>query len=46
MYTKFHLIGAVYSNDLPCAMSLKDAKAFVRKFTGLKRITINNVEIY
>lgn len=46
MYKKFHIIGAVYSNDLPKAMNLKEAKAFIRTFTGLKRITVNNVELY
>lgn len=46
MYTKFHLIGAIYSNDLPKPMNLNDAKKFIREFTGLKRITNNNVEIY
>lgn len=50
MYTKFHIIGAVYSNDLPHPMDLKEAKTFVKSFTGLKRLVLNgkypNVEIY
>lgn len=46
MYTKFHIIGAVYSNELPKPMNIKEAKLFIRNFTGIKRITINNVEIY
>lgn len=50
MYTKFHLIGAVYSNDLPKPMTLEQAKDFIKEFTGLKRLVLEgnnpNVEIY
>jgi hypothetical protein len=50
MYTQFHIIGAVYSNQLPNPMNLKDAKEFVKGFTGLNRLVLNgkypNVELY
>ena len=50
MYTKFHLRGAVYSNELPQPMNLKQAKQFIKNFIGLNRIVISgrstNVEIY
>ena len=46
MYTQFHIIGSVYSNELPKEMTKSEAKRYISSFTGLKNVTNKTVEIY
>ena len=45
MITTFHFEGAVYSNSLPYAMTLEDAKQWIKNWLNVVRLP-KNIEYY